>query len=426
MRFLYTVCCFTLTQTLVAMECTATHEKQSEQQKNGLPLEKMKPCAHCKTRTIKLCAGCNLTPYCSRECQVKQWSSHKPRCKELAEQKIATRYGELKYALLTMSSSVLADIRGLQREFNAQLPTTESVEDYVKAFQKLFSTYELRHPLFCLTECMPEGVLHSYCPYDRIQYPQIRKDFEEIVAAHMVDKVNNSKGFPVHCTFFNSSGLFQELMIMLKVLMQVPEARVTVHLIDNHYNLYCRARALKENSYVRDVSSYSTIISEVLTFMPFILKGENDAARLVKDCAATQWDYVKNCLWVEGITKQFTSCLKALFPKAQIAVQVHDLFANYLNYLATFKLPHPDIVTAIDIDTNKAVVEELLEEYTTLYIATLQHKPNSQNFLALDYNGVKLHSYRLDTDITIPSKIPGKALGQLKEKLMPLPVNLQS
>lgn len=45
------------------------------------------PCRHCSQELTspKTCAGCSIAHYCSRECQVTHWSSHKGECKKLAQ-----------------------------------------------------------------------------------------------------------------------------------------------------------------------------------------------------------------------------------------------------------------------------------------------------------------------------------------------------
>ena len=38
-------------------------------------------------KTMVYCANCRMINYCSRECQVADWSRHKPRCKEASKMK---------------------------------------------------------------------------------------------------------------------------------------------------------------------------------------------------------------------------------------------------------------------------------------------------------------------------------------------------
>jgi len=48
------------------------------------PLPRTGNCSWCKTRMklkeLKICSGCNVCHYCSRECQVKSWPTHKAFC----------------------------------------------------------------------------------------------------------------------------------------------------------------------------------------------------------------------------------------------------------------------------------------------------------------------------------------------------------
>ena len=50
-----------------------------------------KVCEYCKKRpktkedNLKVCSKCNITAYCNRECQVKDWENHKVICKSRVE-----------------------------------------------------------------------------------------------------------------------------------------------------------------------------------------------------------------------------------------------------------------------------------------------------------------------------------------------------
>ncbi len=48
---------------------------------------KDKTCSVCHKETIKVCPLCVVSSFCSKECQIKHWSSHKNDCDKLAEAK---------------------------------------------------------------------------------------------------------------------------------------------------------------------------------------------------------------------------------------------------------------------------------------------------------------------------------------------------
>lgn len=60
--------------------CSCLDSKYSEVK----PLPRTGNCSWCKTRLklkeLKICSGCNVCHYCSRECQVKAWPTHKAFC----------------------------------------------------------------------------------------------------------------------------------------------------------------------------------------------------------------------------------------------------------------------------------------------------------------------------------------------------------
>lgn len=57
---------------LTEMETNFTNERY---------LEHEKQCANCSKEAIKKCSQCVITYYCSRECQVENWTIHKSICK---------------------------------------------------------------------------------------------------------------------------------------------------------------------------------------------------------------------------------------------------------------------------------------------------------------------------------------------------------
>ncbi|KAG1767628.1 hypothetical protein EDD22DRAFT_874672 [Suillus occidentalis] len=69
---------------------TAASSKFLKTQKNILRLE----CTQCRTKLEKLlkCAKCKSVWYCSKECQKKHWSTHKPTCHEVERSSGALKF----------------------------------------------------------------------------------------------------------------------------------------------------------------------------------------------------------------------------------------------------------------------------------------------------------------------------------------------
>jgi hypothetical protein len=46
-------------------------------------------CCFCKIqlqkKQVKKCGACKMAPYCSKECQIKDWKEHKIKCKSLTK-----------------------------------------------------------------------------------------------------------------------------------------------------------------------------------------------------------------------------------------------------------------------------------------------------------------------------------------------------
>jgi hypothetical protein len=76
---------------LINDDGTEVHEEGAKLEGEGSIELSVKPanltvaCATCFNHTSKLsfCANCITVSYCSRECQMKAWKSHKVKCKEL-------------------------------------------------------------------------------------------------------------------------------------------------------------------------------------------------------------------------------------------------------------------------------------------------------------------------------------------------------
>ena len=41
-------------------------------------------CSNCQTGKFSRCAWCQIVPYCSKDCQIEHWRSHKRICKKLS------------------------------------------------------------------------------------------------------------------------------------------------------------------------------------------------------------------------------------------------------------------------------------------------------------------------------------------------------
>jgi hypothetical protein len=67
---------------------------------------KSTPCSICKNPATSRCSGCNLSYYCSKDCQKIDWKSHKPECKKNQESyKNIYGIGEIIHTNLTKNCS---------------------------------------------------------------------------------------------------------------------------------------------------------------------------------------------------------------------------------------------------------------------------------------------------------------------------------
>lgn len=194
--------------------------------------------------------------------------------------------------------------------------------------------FEQECPFFLLDECSEP----QHCYLSRSFDESFRTTFEDTVSKSLIQAMQARSNKQGHYLVFASGYLFQDLIILSKTLAQIPDATLTIHLIDTEY-----APSLEECTYENHFDEAIT------TYYVPILK---------------------------ALFKQFTTTLQTMFPQATILLYVYGDHESYL-YTTKKKLYHyPDVVTAADLPSSHRVTTD----YHTVLRTVLQNNPDSKNF----------------------------------------------
>ncbi len=133
--------------------------------------------------------------------------------------------------LLTNPQKVLDYMEFVAPEFQSgsEGATTDKL---AREYEQSKEDYEKRCPIFLLREC--QG---NYCPLSR-NNTSCRKTFETKMTDVLLEKLNSrTDQNQVEHVSFASGRLFQDLVILTKVLAKKPDATMSVHFIDLQYEV---------------------------------------------------------------------------------------------------------------------------------------------------------------------------------------------
>jgi hypothetical protein len=138
-----------------------------------------------------------------------------------------------RYLLCHDPASALNEIHRLLPYFIEHSADHTTIEDY----QKCVHRFEYLCPFILLSECS-ELTSGAPCAYSRAAYPARRRDFENQVVAALVHALDTSVNQTASYVSFASGGLFQDLVILTKVYLVRPAARILMHCIDPLMDYY--------------------------------------------------------------------------------------------------------------------------------------------------------------------------------------------
>jgi len=92
---------------------------------------KMCGLCHKAAEKMKVCSGCHLTPYCSRECQTKDWAAHKVVCKPEPERREDAKATHVAFSKVAQKASSHID-----EEYRRKVEQLQRLDDELAALIK--------------------------------------------------------------------------------------------------------------------------------------------------------------------------------------------------------------------------------------------------------------------------------------------------
>ncbi len=257
----------------------------------------------------------------------------------------------------------------------------------MRRYETLIHDYESKCPLMLLGECTQDG--YQPCTLSRMHNLH-REQYETRLITALCAKIDQAHGLPVHYVSFGSGSLFQDLVILSKVLAQKPDATLAIHFIDVEF------------------TDYVTMCNELDSSKLFV--GRNLIPEAIFDCArkivqrypdkpttqvveSREGDKIFRSYittdpmddkplifaYVTGTAemKEISSWLIAKFPAARLAFYIHNSGSSYIKYLEQQKLPAPDVITTADIQDDSG--ETAIPDYVSVCRYALTHKPSAYN-----------------------------------------------
>lgn len=211
-----------------------------------------------------------------------------------------------------------------------------SSEPDARKKDELIKQYEKKCPIFALGECVDEGF--GPCLLSRDYDPRFREYFESAVVAAVTEKIK--PGNTINYVGFGAGGMFQDLVIVAKLLDKNPAARININLIDQKF--WC----FKDNFDVKEVPQ------EVLCQVPL----------------------------QRSRGRQVIQFLQKMFPKAVLSLSFYVSTDEYLKHADDTK-SYPDVITAADIEDETSLLARSFFNYGKLCLLSQKKNPAVINIL---------------------------------------------
>ncbi|HBR70945.1 TPA: hypothetical protein DIC20_01585 [Candidatus Dependentiae bacterium] len=264
----------------------------------------------------------------------------------------------------------------VDKKFKNALLTEKKIEDkpvgeWRHIIGETINDLKKEAPLFLLGECTCED--WGPCILSRSFDPHCRSAYEEDIVHALLERL---KSGPAHYVGFGTGGMFQDFLIILKTLIQSPDASLSIHLIDHKHTPYVAAREFIGDG--REINPYSHIDpSLVLEKLKEKAKEEWGGARFKDD--VIEGELTSECLIIEERTKQFITYLEQTFPHATLQLFIHNNVDSYLSFIKENHLTPPDVITAVDIQDEMSYLANGPYEYGCLCYHSLMLNPDSYN-----------------------------------------------
>ena len=262
-------------------------------------------------------------------------------------------------------------VKFAQENLNEEFIKTSDAKTITDAYEKITKQFETNNPIFFLGECTQED--WGACSLSRSYRPEHRETFEKETIKALLEKTNATDE-PIQYVSFGTGGMFQDLVIMVKTLVQKPNARIVIHFIDQKYALY---EGVKDLLGTREVFADQTI--DPTTVMADLMLKAVTEGGLSATTPNLEKELTITPIIEEIKFKQFIGYLQKKFPKAQTSLHVHSQTKSYFKYLDEKNMTYADVITTADIQDEMSSLARSINNYTILCTKTLEHKPTSKN-----------------------------------------------
>ncbi len=256
----------------------------------------------------------------------------------------------------------LRHMRSIKKDFVKELeqfiPTSDTAFNWSYHLM-LARQFEQRNALFLLDECPNDN--SDSCLLNRTTCPHYRQAFEESVANKMmrIQPVGNT---PLQYVSFGSGGLFQDLMVIHKLLKNRSDVALDVHIMDIEY-ISCIQ--------MHDALGGDRLILPELKEHPMVSAGA------ICNDPLTHGTIIQG-LCGELMCKQFIQHVKNSFVQAQFSLRVYKDCDDYINYIERHNIPCADIAVAADIGDS---YDEAPKAFALLCKIIASKKPDAHNVL---------------------------------------------
>lgn len=269
-----------------------------------------------------------------------------------------------------------------------QLPIAVALSKY----KNIITHYQKLCPFFLLFECFTpaDSCLDDLsdclpvCTLNRREKNCYRAVYEKKVVDNLYQRLEQNGSKKISLAIFGAGGLYQDLVILTKLLAKKPTAHIDMHIIDKGYVFYtnsCNTVARKKNPKIDIYSPEHMLLGEKIEeyYKKKDLYNNKDLI--------PAYHYIQlQSLRLECHAKQYLTWLTTTFPGAQLSLSVYSDTKSFMQYLNDTKSAYPDLLTAADIEDESSVAQNAIADYVNLCVKTTQKNNNARNIWLSKYN----------------------------------------
>ncbi len=246
--------------------------------------------------------------------------------------------------------------------------------------KNLINKFTQQYPIFLLGECTKEDWGH--CLLSRRYESKYRQEFESRVVRSLRNKAQLLER-PVQYVGFGCGGIFQDHVILTKMLAQKPDAQLDVHLIDIKHIPYIKYRDLLDGMRSIDPQAPADPTS-VMANLKRIVREDRAVPATMGDEELTR-AIVNTCESIEAPARQSIAWLSKTFPHARLRLHIHDSMEGYYQHIERANIQSPDVIATADIQDEMSRRQSSTNDYAELCIRALQKNADADNiWLAKD------------------------------------------